>query len=475
MSISFRTKLLASHVGLVAAIVALLVLLLDRSLGADLQRRLDQRLEQQARGAAQWGVGERRHPEKIASRLASLIGADVTLFDRDGKVLGDSRTEGEASQEPLAPEVRAALQGAIGRATRAAPDTHDEMHYVAVAAPDGWIVRLAAPLSDINATIATTRDQLLAAAIVAAVVALGLGFLASRVAAGPLRAMTAAAKKISDGDFDVSVRSSAPDEFGVLARSLSSLASQLKARIGELTAERTHVRQLLVVGRQFMADASHELRTPVMAIQGYSETLLAGGADSSTSRQFLETIHRHADRLGRLVEDMLRLSALEVRPAEEAIVERVDVGGVASAVVETLQARADAHDVTLRLDVNEGIEIGGDPLALEQVLENLVDNAIKYGRRAGTIAIRARTEPRTQPNRVEVEVEDDGPGIDAKHVPRLFDRFYRVDPERSREKGGAGLGLAITKQLVESMHGSIRVDSEVGRGSRFILEFPRFE
>ncbi|HWL84443.1 MAG TPA: ATP-binding protein, partial [Polyangiaceae bacterium] len=236
----------------------------------------------------------------------------------------------------------------------------------------------------------------------------------------------------------------------------------------------------LLVGRQFMADASHELRTPVMAIQGYAETLLEGGGrDDGTARQFLETIHRHACRLGRLVEDMLRLSALEVRPAEDAIVERVDVEGVASAVIETLQARADAQDVTLRLEMADRsvgggggsvLEIAGDPSALEQVLENLVDNGIKYGRRGGTISIRVVARDR----RVVLEVEDDGPGIEQTHLEHLFERFYRVDPERSREKGGAGLGLAIAKQLVESMHGDVRVHSEMGRGSRFIVNLPRF-
>ncbi|WP_394847795.1 ATP-binding protein [Pendulispora brunnea] len=468
MSISFRTKLLASHVGLVVAIVTLLVLLLDRSIGADLERRLDQRLEQQASGAAQWGVGERRHPGKIAARLAAVVGAEVTLFDRDGKVLGDSRGA-QKSESEVAPEVRAALEGNIGHATRTAGDSMQEMHYVAVGAPDGWVVRLAAPLSDINETLATTRHQLLVAAIVAAVVALGLGILASRLAAGPLRAMTAAAQRIAGGDFDVEVKSSAPDEFGVLARSLSSLAAQLEARIGELTAERTQVAQLLTVGREFMADASHELRTPVMTIQGYSETLLEGGADSATARQFLETIHRHACRLGRLVEDMLRLSALEVRPSADAIIEHVDVGGVASAVVDTLQARAEAQRVTLRVEVDAGVEISGDPLALEQVLENLVDNAIKYGRTGGTVTIRANQENED----TVVHVEDDGPGIDAHHLPRLFDRFYRVDPERSREKGGAGLGLAIAKQFVESMRGRIHIESELGKGARFVMRFPR--
>jgi signal transduction histidine kinase len=467
MHITFRTKLLASHVVLVVAIVAIVVALLDRSLAADLERRLDQRLEQQARGAAEWGMGERRHPSRIAARMASLVDCDVTLFDHDGKILGDSRGE-KAGAVSAGPEVRTAQSAGIGRATRPSELTSEETHYVAVAASDGWIVRLAAPLSDIDATIGSTRQRLLVAAVVAVGLALGLGLLASRIAARPLRVMTLAAERIAAGDFDVETPSPSPDEFGVLARSLTSLAAQLKARIGELTAERTHVRHLLTLGRDFMANASHELRTPVMAIQGYSETLLAGSADAATQRQFLETIHRHTCRLGRLVDDMLRLSALEVRPPERAIVEKVDVGGVASAVSETLRAAADEESMSIVVDVPPGIEVEGDPGALEQAIENLVENAIKYGREGGKVTVRARRDDA----HVNVEIEDDGPGIEAAHLPRLFDRFYRVDSQQSRERGGTGLGLAITKQLVESMQGSVRVESEFGSGSRFVITLP---
>lgn len=465
---SFRTQLLASHVGLVLFVVAVLLFQLDRALSDDLGQKLDQRLEEQAKGAAQWGVGEgRRHPEKIASRLAAITGNDVTIFDAQGVVSADSR-----GNDPIVvdrgPEVDAALRGQVGRSSRVPRGAAEERHYVAVPAPDGWVVRLSAPLSDIAATVGSTRRRLGVAAGIGFALALGLGLLASRVASRPLRAMTEAAERIAGGDFDVAVAAPSPEEFGVLSRSLTSLARQLKARIGELEEERAHVGKLLAMGREFMADASHELRTPVAAIQGYSETLLAGGVDEPNKKQFVETIHHHAIRLGRLVQDMLQLSALEARAGDKLVKETVDLRGVAELVAETVEAAALARQVVVKVDGEREVLATADPGAVEQILENLVQNAIKYGRERGHVAVHVERAE----GRAVLTVEDDGEGIAAEHLPRLFDRFYRVDPGRSRDKGGTGLGLAIVKELASVMGGSVRVESDVGKGTRFVVELP---
>ena len=590
MRLTFRTKLLASHVALVFVVVLIVILELNRSLGADLARQLDQRLEQQAQGAAQW-VGEgRRHPERLAGRLAQVVNADVTIFARDGNVVGDSAHPGVATPEssatpppptpassaapplppltPAPPEVLAAQRGEVGHATRAAPGTRDEIHYVAVLAADGIVVRLAAPLSDINATLGAMRARLLVASGIALVVAIALGFFASRIASRPLRDMTASATRIAKGDYDIAVSSTSPDEFGVLAEALSSLAAQLKARIGDLTAERdrlsailagmvegvlvhgadgrvlvanpaateilggaaplvgkrldeavtradlrafveraakhadvseteiegdgrsialyvrplaasaggavtvlrdmTGVRKLMTMRRDFVANVSHELRTPVAAIQGYAETLLGGAADVATRKEFMEIIFRQAQRIGALVEDLLRLSELEARPPEQAVHEAVDVGAIAGHVVQTVRERAMKRRTTIALDVPEGVVAAGDPAGVEQVLLNLVDNAVKYGKEGGRVTVDGRREGA----RVVMVIADDGPGIDARHLPRLFERFYRVDAGRTRERGGTGLGLAIVKHIVESMGGTVHVESELGKGTRFVVELP---
>jgi len=517
---TFRTKLLASHVALAIAVIALATFLLDRSLGADLTRRLDERLEAQADGAAQW-IGSGRHPNRLAGRLASVVGAEIALIDRGGAVLGfaeptaapsragagvdapDSKAPDMPDQNDK-PEVRGAREAGRGHATRAAERSGVVMRYVAVTTADGLVLRLGVPLSGIDETLRAMRVRLLVAAVLAVLAASLLGLVASRVLARPLRAMAEAARRIAGGDYAVRV-AAPPDELGELASALASMATQLERQIGDLTADRdrlsallAQVRRLEVVRRDFVANVSHELRTPVTAIQGYAETLLALGAnargagdteargagdaeargagatvarpaDAETQARFLQTIHRHAQRLGRLLEDLLKLSALEAQAPEAAAVrEPVRLSALAAAVIETVEERRRAMGATIRVDVADDLVALGDPAGLEQVLENLVDNALKHGPEGGAVRVLGARDG----DRVTLAVEDDGPGIAPEHLPRLFERFYRVDPARSRERGGAGLGLAIASHLVESMAGTITATSEPGKGSRFTVTLP---
>jgi two-component system phosphate regulon sensor histidine kinase PhoR len=231
----------------------------------------------------------------------------------------------------------------------------------------------------------------------------------------------------------------------------------------------TGLRKLMTMRRDFVANVSHELRTPVAAIQGYAETLLAGSGDAATQRQFLEIIHRQALRIGALVQDLLTLSELEVRPRDAAVRERVGLGALAAHVAQTVRAKAEAQGARVAVDVATDAVVVGDPMGLEQVIQNLVDNALKYGAaRGGEVRVRGRREA----GRVAIAVEDDGPGIAEEHLARLFERFYRVDAGRTRERGGTGLGLAIVKHLVESMGGAIKVESHVGRGTAFRIDLP---
>jgi two-component system phosphate regulon sensor histidine kinase PhoR len=300
------------------------------------------------------------------------------------------------------------------------------------------------------------RRRLSFSAALAVSVALALAFLVSRVASRPLRTMTESASRIARGDYDIAVSSTSPDEFGMLSASLVSLAAQL--------------RQHETIRRDFIANVSHELRTPVTAIQGYAETLLAGSTDAATSRGFAEIIHRNAERIGRLVEDLLHLSALEARRGDLAPRERVELRPIAEHVVLTLNKQLSDRRATIELDIATDAAAIGDPAAVEQVTLNLVDNALKYGRRGGVVRLACHRAA----GRIELSVSDDGPGIEAAHLPRLFERFYRVDAGRTRALGGTGLGLAIVKHLVESMGGTIAVESEVGRGTRFCVVLPAF-
>ncbi|HEU0107859.1 MAG TPA: ATP-binding protein [Vicinamibacteria bacterium] len=229
----------------------------------------------------------------------------------------------------------------------------------------------------------------------------------------------------------------------------------------------TERRRVDEVRRDFVANASHELRTPLTSIRGFVEALEDGGLEEPpTARRFLEKIRTHADRMAALVSDLLELSRLESgerpptweRVPPEEVVEEV-VGALASL------AAAKQIEVTTQLEA-PAFETDRD--RLRGVLENLVENALKYTPGGGHVSVTARAVEGT----VVFEVVDDGPGIGAEHLPRVFERFYRVDKARSRELGGTGLGLSIVKHLVESLGGTVAVSSERGEGSRFSVRFP---
>jgi two-component system, OmpR family, phosphate regulon sensor histidine kinase PhoR len=232
----------------------------------------------------------------------------------------------------------------------------------------------------------------------------------------------------------------------------------------------TGLRRLETVRRDFVANLTHELRTPVTAIRGYAETLVSTGVDEPTRLEFLATIHRNAERIGRLVDDLLVLQELDARPAERPAGEPVELAAVVGHVARTVQDRVERAGATLRVNIAPGLRVLADADRLEQVIENLVDNAIKYGasdRRGGQVRV---SSERDGEHAVRLVVEDDGPGIAPAHRERVFERFYRVDPGRSREHGGTGLGLAIVKHLAESMGGRVTLESGEGPGCRFVVE-----
>src|SRR5688572_17627673 len=458
MTLSFRSKLLASHIALVLVVGIVAVYVLDRWLTQDLVRQLDTRLEEQAKGAVEWAAEPgRRHPEKVATRIAHIVDAEVTLFDRDGSVLAASAPEGRVD---LGPEIETARSGRPGHASRLRKG--EEYHYVAVMGAEGIVVRIAIPLSEVSDPVKAMRQRLVFTSGLAVLLAIALGFLASRVASRPLQEMTATATRLAQGDFDVPIDTSGQDEFGVLWRALKSLAEQLKARIGELVSERDHLsailagilegvvvldrdrrvivanpavekilgakksivgktldeavadeetrrviassfdagargesmetelevldrrgtalavyvrplpesaggtvvavlrdmtalRRLMVIRRDFVANVSHELRTPVTSIQGYAETLLQGKTDAATQKQFLEIVHRQAQRIGLLVEQLLALSEIEARDRRAVEREPVAIADVARHVAETVGGRAPLelavpNDVVARAD-----------------------------------------------------------------------------------------------------------------------------
>ena len=230
----------------------------------------------------------------------------------------------------------------------------------------------------------------------------------------------------------------------------------------------TDIRRLESLRRDFVANVSHELRTPVTAILSAAETLdTAIAKDPEGSRRFLGIIERNAARLQRLIEDLLDLSRIESRELRLPP-ERFAFDPFATLLIGMFRERSDKKRIALKIESEKGLELQCDRRALEQVLTNLVDNAVKYCPEGSTIVIRGdKSEAGAR-----IRVEDDGPGIEPEHLPRLFERFYRVDAGRSRAVGGTGLGLSICKHLVEAMGGEIDVKSTVGKGTIFEVQVP---
>ena len=228
----------------------------------------------------------------------------------------------------------------------------------------------------------------------------------------------------------------------------------------------TDLRRLETMRRDFVANVSHELRTPITAIRAASETLAAGALnDPTTAKEFCEIITRNAARLQSLVEDLLELSRIEARQWKLDVAP-VDVREAAQAAFETMSSNAKQRGTRLINSVPRDFgTIAADRRAFEQVLTNLLDNAVKYAGASAKVEIGAERID----GKALIRVRDDGPGIQPHHLPRIFERFYRVDAGRSRAVGGTGLGLSIVKNLVEAMGGKVEVQSEIGVGTTFLV------
>ncbi len=263
---------------------------------------------------------------------------------------------------------------------------------------------------------------------------------------------------------------SEPTEIELHGRTVSIAARPLATGGAVVTMlELTALRRLETVRRDFVANVSHELKTPLTAVSGFAETLLDEGVSPTDRRRFVETIRSNARRMQRIVDDLLDLSRIESggwRPQLTTL-------DVASLVSETLAAchpEAEAKGLELYSDVEpDAKELRADPTAARQVLQNLVENAVRYTN-SGSVTLRARS---AKPNPgIRFTVRDTGVGIAPEHLPRIFERFYRVDSSRSRDVGGTGLGLSIVKHLVDSHNGDVQAQSEQGEGTSIDVVFP---
>jgi len=317
-------------------------------------------------------------------------------------------------------------------------------------------VQVGLSVDDIQETLTTFRWILvLAVPATLALASVGGLFLAGR-ALRPVDEITRAAQTISAYDLSQRLDLDLPDdELGRLARTFDAMIARL---------DEAFRRQ-----RRFTADASHELRTPLTIIKGDLSLALARPRDADYYHQVLAEIDEEVDHMRRLVERLLTLARAD---AEGVTLHRqaVDLNVLLADLIEQTRPLAAAKGLALTAQIAPELAVSVDPDAVTQVVLNLLENAIKYTP-SGRVRLSAR---RAGPGSEEIQiaVSDSGPGIPSEHLPHIFDRFYRVDRARSRELGGAGLGLAIAKQLVEAHGGRIEVESEIGQGTQFTFTLP---
>ncbi|MBZ5720959.1 MAG: HAMP domain-containing protein [Acidobacteriia bacterium] len=504
--------------------------------------------------------------QDIAAQEGQAAGARATVIDAKGKVLADSEAVASSMENHARrPEFVAALKGEVGSNTRTSHTLGVPFLYVA-APISGGAVRLAYPLSDVEAATATSRRRLLLGSALAFLVAIVIAAIAARSTAKRLQRIERFASRLAAGELGARIEETSGDEIGQLAAALDKTAHHVEENFAALQTSQRQLETLLnsmqdaviAVGpddrvqwanqtmdklvpqrtrlqaplvetvrdpdflqavrgasetrkvltaraasilpghtfdvtaaplpgggsvavlrdltetervektrRDFIANVSHELRTPLTSIQGYTETLLDTTPENDHARDFLEIIRKNATRMSRLTEDLLTLARVESGE------HRFDVQPVGSE--ELLQeAMQSFREVARALGIELAVEnstpgaVLADREAIHQVFSNLIDNALKYGGSGKRILLGARASG----NAMEFYVRDLGPGIPSEHLPRLFERFYRVDKARSRESGGTGLGLAIAKHIVLAHGGTIRAESELNHGSTFLFTLP---
>ena len=514
-------------------------------------------------------------------RLAGETETRITVIRPDGAVLADSEKDADLMDNHWnRPEVQVALKGEIGQSIRYSGTLKEKMMYLALPLKEAdsviGVVRLALPLTEVQAKIAHIYRAIVGGALLALLIALVIGFFTAESFARPLREMMSAAQNIAQGKYkELRVRSG--NEIGQLAGALNRMSEKIQDDIRTITEGRnelrailssmaegvivvdkegkilllnssaekilglsaekvtgkflwevlrkeelislvkktlatgneegiemvfdlpevhvlhaqaapilsegqnnsgvvvvfhdiTRLKQLEKLRREFVANVSHELKTPLTSIKGFVETLMEGAiSDSENSLKFLKIIQQHTERLDNLVNDLLELSSIETGELPMNF-EKIKLKELIDHVAASFADELSHKNQLLNITVTPGnLEAWIDEEKMQRALSNLLDNAHKYTPSGGQIEISATQEL----DRIKIEVSDTGEGIPGEHLPRIFERFYRVDKARSRQLGGTGLGLAIVKHIVLAHDGEISVESKVGVGTKFSIYLPK--
>ena len=399
----------------------------------------------------------------MLKKVADMNQSRFTIVKKDGTVEVDTEVSNAAAMENHMEreEVKEALQYGSGHSIRKSETLGIQMLYVARMSSNGeYIFRLASPYSGMQ--------EYLIMLLPAVLLRFAIAFFASSMEAErfsqsitrPLQDISREMMKV-DGDYaDLHFDRCPYQEINVIADTTTKMSRNVKEYLERLEQEK-QIRQ------EFFSNASHELKTPITSIRGYVELLESGMAlNEETTHDFLKRIKKEAMRMTSLVDDILMISRLESRGAKTEIV-TIQVADLLEETVSSLATQAAERGVVIHKQF-ESFAIRADLRQMNELCMNLIGNAVKYNNTDGEIWVEARRENTD----FVLAVRDSGVGIPQESLNRIFERFYRVDKGRSRKQGGTGLGLAIVKHVVNYYHGTVRVESEIGKGSTFTVRLP---
>jgi two-component system phosphate regulon sensor histidine kinase PhoR len=471
MTAKIFLKLIAAVICVLAVSLIAVDLLASRIAQATYEQTLTRELAEKCRMLAASRIDPADEVE--LDRLSTAAGGRLTLIARDGRVVADSENDAERMENHASrPEVQAALAGSTGSSRRSSPTMGVEFLYVAIPSAEGAL-RIAVPMAQIKTQVDAIRSQMLAATGIAFLPAVIIAAWFARYASTKLGAIIDYAGQLAQGNFQARLERMGPDELGVLSSKLNETGEKLEAMFEQLQQEQVELEKLERIRKDFVINVSHELRTPLASIQGYAETLLDGAIDDAgTNRRFVGIIGQNAERLARLTADLLTLSRIELGTTKFQFASYY-VNRLMENSVDALAPIAQKKKIRLQIEkAPADAEVFCDAEAIHQILSNLIDNAIKYTPEGGVVRLTAQVLNGGEPGMVEFGVHDSGIGVPPEDLPRLFERFYRVDKARSRELGGTGLGLAIVKHLTRAQGGDVRVESVVNKGSSFYFTMP---
>jgi len=587
-NLSFKFKLVFSYILIIFFSFALIAYFLDKNLEKNSLQDIKSSLINEANLIENQIIPENLKKEDLVyldalvKSLGPKIKSRITVINTQGKVLADSEEPAEKvlkmENHLTRPEVKMALTGDIGIASRYSSTLKINMLYVAVPLKDKneitGILRVALPLLSVQNALLVVRKTVFFSLFFAMALALILGTMLTNSVVKPVNKIIYASRKFSKGDFAHKIILDSKDEMGELADTLNNMAQGLEDKIREVEIKNQHLvailesmvegiivvdrnsrmlsinptvekifsitkqdsegklllevirdnniaeiangviesgkfisrelslvwpvrrifqidaspvfqkssvtgcllvihditelRRLENMRRDFVANVSHELKTPLTSIKGFVETLLEGALeDKENSGHFLKIIQDHANRLDSLVNDLLDLSYLESKGAALKT-EKANLKDLTTDILAGFRSQLKKKSVEAENELPVDLSVKIDKDKIDQVLTNLIDNAIKFNREKGSIRIYSQHAN----GKVKIIVEDSGIGIPQKDLPRIFERFYRVDKARSRELGGTGLGLSIVKHIVELHRGEAGVESTEGLGSSFWFTLP---